>query len=199
MLNMNRWSSVQIFSLTIFMIIRFFFPSSSSVERFIIDWSLSSFPPQFLTGLRAFSLVTWLFETYQLPYGARMFSMVSRFSFPASFIRWGFSPSPHFTSTILRSMELASKEEDNYNDMTSGEFLKRKSRVESSQSGSHVTTIIQNFTLVSLTFSMILHPIGLPFEAVVPSLSTHSSLYALVSLCTPLTIMSIYQPEKYSA
>ena len=66
--------------------------------------------------------------------------------------------------------------------MTSGEFLKRKSRAEKSQSGSHVTTIIQDFTLVGLTFSVTPHPAGLPLGAAVPSLlrtrlPTHSSYH----------------------
>ena len=58
-----------------------------------------------------------------------MFSVASRFSSPAFFIRLGgFSPSPHFTSTIPCSTELASKKRGNCNNMTSGEFPKRKSR-----------------------------------------------------------------------
>ena len=74
--------------------------------------------------------------------------------------------------------------------MTSREFLKRKSQGESSRSGSHMITIIQNFTLVSLTSSMTPHPIGLPFGAAVPFLPMHSSLYIFVSLCTCLSIHS---------
>ena len=49
-------------------------------------------------------------------------------------------------------------------------------------SGSHMTTIIQNFTLVSLTYSVTSHPAGLPLGAKVPSLPIHSSPYAFVSL-----------------
>ena len=74
--------------------------------------------------------------------------------------------------------------------MTSGEFLKQKSRAKCSWSRSHVTTIIQNFTLVSLNSSLTLHPVGLPLGAVIPSLPTHLSPYALVSLCTCLLIHS---------
>ena len=51
----------------------------------IIDWSLSGFPPQFpVIGLGGFSPATWLFKTHQLPYEARMFSLVFRFSSPVS-------------------------------------------------------------------------------------------------------------------
>ena len=123
-----------------------------------------------------------------------MFLVVSRFSSPASLIRLGgFSPSPHFISMIPRSTELASKERGNCNNVTSGEFLRWKSRAESSQSRNHVTTIIQNFILVSLTSSVTLNPVKLPLRAAVPSLFTHSSPYALVSLHTCLlTYLSPY-------
>ena len=59
--------------------------------------------------------------------------------------------------------------------------------MESFQSGSHVTTIFQNFTLVSLTSTVTPHPVKLPLGAAVPSLPTYSSPYALVSLhiCLP--------------
>ena len=62
-----------------------------------------------------------------------------------------------------------------------------------SQSGSYVTTIIQNFTLVSLTSSVTPHLAELPLGAAVPFFSTHSSLYTLVSLRTYLpTHSSLY-------
>ena len=96
---------------------------------------------------------------------------------------------------IPRSMELASKEGGNYNNVTSGEFLKRKLRAEKSQSGSYVITIIQDFTLVSLTPSVTPHPTGLPLGAAIPSLlrtrlPTHLSPYALISLHTCLSTYS---------
>ena len=47
-----------------------------------------------------------------------------------------------------------------------------------------MTTIIQNFTLVSLISTVTPHPVKLPLGAVVPSLSMHSSPYALVFLRT---------------
>ena len=58
-------------------------------------------------------------------------------------------------------------------------------------------TIIQNFTLVSLTSSVTPHPAGLPLGAAVPSLlhtclPTHSSPYTLVSLRTRLPTHSSY-------
>ena len=104
----------------------------------LID-SLSGFPLQFPTGLGGFSPATWPFETHQLPYGARMFSVVSRFSSPVSFIRLGgFSPGSHSSlQRLSRSAELASEEGGNCNNVTLG------AGAESSRSGSHVTTIIQ--------------------------------------------------------
>ena len=125
-----------------------------------------------LLGLRDFSQAIWLFETHQLPYGARMFSMVFRFSSLVSFIGMGgFLPDFRFFSTIPRSTELASKEGGNCNNVTL--------RAESSQSGSHITTIIQNFTLVSLTFIVTPHPVELSLGAAVPSLPTYLSFYTL--------------------
>ena len=56
-----------------------------------------------------------------------------------------------------------------------------------------MTTIIQNFTLVSLTSTITPHPVELPLGAAVLSLPTHSSPYALVSLRTRLpTHSSLY-------
>ena len=119
--------------------------------------------------------------------------MVSRFSSLASFIRLGgFSPSPYFTSTIPCSTELASEEGGNCNNMTSGKFLKWKSQTESSQSGSHMITIIQNFILVSLTSSMTPHLVGLPLGVAVTSLLTHLFPYALISLRTCLLMHLSY-------
>ena len=46
-----------------------------------------------INGLEGFSPATWSFETYQLPYGARMFSVAPRFSSSVSLIGLGgFSP-----------------------------------------------------------------------------------------------------------
>ena len=44
---------------------------------------------------------------------------------------------------------------------------------ESFQSRSHITAIIQNFTLVSLTSTVMPHPVKLPFGAAVPSHPTN--------------------------
>ena len=50
-----------------------------------LDWILSGFPPQSpVIGLGGFSPATWSFETHQLPYRARMFSLDLRFSSPVS-------------------------------------------------------------------------------------------------------------------
>ena len=78
------------------------------------------------------------------------------------------------------------------NNVTSGKFLKRKSWAEKSRSESHMTTIIQDFTLVSLTSSIMTHPAGLPLGVAVPSLlrtrlPTHSSPYALILPLRPCT------------
>ena len=50
-----------------------------------------------------------------------------------------------------------------------------------------MTTIIQNFTLVSLTSSVTPYPVGLPLGVVVSSLPTNSSPYALVLPLHPCT------------
>ena len=103
---------------------------------------LFSFP---IIGLGGFLLATWPFETHQLPYKARIFLVVLRFSILISLIGLGgFLPGSHsFLQQFPRSVELASKERGNCNNMTLGIGAK------SSQSGSHVTTIIQDFTLVT--------------------------------------------------
>ena len=106
--------------------------------------------------------------------------MFSQSSSSASLIRLG--EGPHFPSTILRSTELASKEESNGNNVTFG--------IKSSQSRSHMTTIIQNLILISLTSSMTSHPVGLLLGAAVPSLPMHSTLYVLISLYTCLPMQS---------
>ena len=57
---------------------------------------LSGFPPQFPNGLGGFSPAIQPFETHQLPYGAKMFSVAPRFSSPVFFIGLGgFSPGSH--------------------------------------------------------------------------------------------------------
>ena len=104
-----------------------------------------------------------------------MFSVVSQFSFPVYFIGLeGFSPGSYFPLIISRSIELVFEEKSNCNNVTF--------RAERFQSGSHVTTNIQNFTLVSLSSIMMPHLVKLPSRAAVPSLPTYSTSYALVSL-----------------
>ena len=110
-----------------------------------------------------------------------MFSVVSRFSSPVSPIGLG-GFSPGFHSSLQRlpcSTELASEEGDNCNNVTL--------RAEGSQSGSHVTTIIQNFTLVNLTSTTTPHRVWLPFGASGPFLDLRTQ--SLLTLRTrPLTI-----------
>ena len=67
------------------------------------------------------------------------------------------------------------------------------------RSGSYVTTIIQNFTLVSLTSSVMPHPAGLSLGAAVPSLLMYLSPYALVSLRTRLPTHSSYRYVRVPA
>ena len=105
--------------------------------------------------LESFSAATWPFETHQLPYGARMFSVILRFSFSVSLIGLGgFSPGFHSRfpfqvpfevplQQILRSAKLASKKGGNCNNVIFG--------AESSQSRSHVTTTNHDFTSSGLT------------------------------------------------
>ena len=121
-----------------------------------------------------------------------MFSRVSWFSSLVSFIRLrSFSLVFYFLLAIPRSTELTSEEKNNCNNMTF--------RVESFRSGSHMTIIIQNFTLVSLNSTMTPHPVELLLGVTVSSLSTHLTAYILVSLHTWfLTVTSVYQP-KHSA
>ena len=69
---------------------RFSSQNSSWVRRFFIDdLSITGFPPQSpVIGLGGFSPTTWSLETHQLPYGARMFSFVPRFSSSVQLIGW---------------------------------------------------------------------------------------------------------------
>ena len=107
-----------------------------------------------------------------------MFSVVSRFSSPVSPIGLGgFSPGSHSSLQRLpRSTELASEEGGNCNNMTLG--------AEGSRSGSHVTIIIQNFTLVSLTSTTTPHRVWLSFGASGP----------FFDLCTRLLSILRTQP-----
>ena len=115
-----------------------------------------------------------------------MFLVVSRFSLSVSLIGLGgFFTKFSFPLMIPRLGEFASKERGNYNNVTLG--------AESFQSRINLTTIIQNFTLVSLTFTMTPHPIGLPLGGLVFSLSTNSSPYTLDSLYTYLPIYLSYR------
>ena len=87
-------------------------------------------------------------------------------------VRRFFIKFPFFFSTFLCSAEFVSKRGGNCNNMTLG------AGVESSWSGSHITTIIQNFTLVSLASTAMPHPARLPFRATVFSYPTHSATYS---------------------
>ena len=62
-------------------------------------------------------------------------------------------------------------------------------RAKGSQSRSHVTTIILNFTLVSLTFTMTSHLVGLLLEVAVSFFFTHLIFYILNSLYTQLPML----------
>ena len=139
-----------------------FFPVS------LIDWEvfyrLIPCPVFFFSlptiRLGGFSPVTWPFETHQVPYGARVFSVVSRFSSPVSLIGLiGFSPGFHSRfpfrvpfkvplQQISCLTELISKERGNCNNVTLG--------AESSRSGSHMTTTNHNFNSSDLTSIMAL-------------------------------------------
>ena len=102
-----------------------------------------------------------------------MFLVVFRFSSPISFIRLGgFSPSFHsFFQRFPHSAELTSKKGGNNINVTLG------AGAESSKSESHVIIIIQNFTLISLSSTATLHPVGLPFGTMVPSHLMHLTTY----------------------
>ena len=115
-----------------------------------------------------------------------MFSVVSRLSSPVFLIGLGgFSPSSHSSSTIPYSAELASKEGSNCNNVTFGAMISR--------SGSHMTTIIQDFTLVALTSTITSHPVGLLLRVAVLSHLTYPTTYALdSSLSTQLEVIFGY-------
>ena len=83
---------------------------------------LSRFLPQFSTGLGGFSPATWPFEIHQIPYKAKMFLVVSRFSSPISLIGLGgFSLDFHSSLQQFPHLaELTSKERGNCNNMTFG-------------------------------------------------------------------------------
>ena len=162
---------------------------------------LSDFPPQFPTGLEGFSPAIWPLETHQLLYKAKMFSVVLRFCSSVSLIRLrGFSPSSHFPSMILCSMELTSEEDDNCNNVTSKKFPKRKS-----YDNNHTKPHPGQFDLLrnaspSLTLTWSRGTFS-PYILVSlhTRLFTHLSPYAFVSLRPCVTVTSMYQPEKYSA
>ena len=76
----------------------------------IINWSLSGFPPQSpVIGLGSFSPAAWLFKTHQLLYRARMFSLVSRFSFSVSQGVGRFFTKLHSYPYVWRSLRLRGK------------------------------------------------------------------------------------------
>ena len=113
------------------MIFQFFFPVSLigwEVFYWLISYPIFLFSLPII-GLEGFSPATWIFETHQLSYGARIFLVVSWFSFSTSLIKLGgFSPGSHFSLTILYSIELTSKEGGNCNNVSLGvEISKRKS------------------------------------------------------------------------
>ena len=64
---------------------------------------------------------------------------------------------------------------------------------ESFWSGSYMTTIIQNFTLVSLISTMTPYPVEFLLGATISSLLTHSTFYVLDSLYTCLPMYSSFQ------
>ena len=130
-----------------------------------------------------------------------MFLMVFWFSSSAFLIRLGgFSPSSHFFLTISRSIELASKEGGNCNNVTRGEFSRWKSH-DNNYPEPHPgqfdlfydASLRQVPTWSRGTFS------SYALVSLCICLSTHSSPYALVSLHTCLTVTSVYQPKEHSA
>ena len=75
-----------------------------------------------ITGLKGFSIAIWFFETHQLFYGARMFSLVFRLSSSVSLIGFGsFLPSSNSrffpNRQVPRSAKLTSKKKGNCNIM----------------------------------------------------------------------------------
>ena len=125
--------------------------------------------------LEGFSLVTWPFETHQLLYGVKIFSMISRFLFPVFFIglRGFLSGSHFFFQWFSHLAELASKKRGNCNNVT------LRARTKSFQNRNYVTTIISDFILVTLTSTITLHPVKLPLRTAFPSHPMYSTTYIL--------------------
>ena len=105
----------------------FSYISLSSSRNFSSIGFLSNFLLQFPTEIRDFLLVTWSVETYQLPYWAKMFLLVSRFSSSIFFIGLrGFSPGFYlrfllkfsFNKQLLCLIELTSKKKSHRNNVT---------------------------------------------------------------------------------
>ena len=120
-----------------------------------------------------------------------MFSMVSRFSSSVSFISLeGFLLGSHSVSTIPYSTELASKKGGNCKHVT------LRAKVESSQSESHMITIIKDSTLVILTSTVMLHPVRLPLRAAVLSHPIHLTTYVLDSSLS-MQLKSIFDYGNY--
>ena len=121
-------------------------------------------PP--IIGLKGFLPATWPFKTHQLPYGVRMFLVVSRFSSPVSLVGLrSFLPGSLFPSTISHSTELASKEKGNCNNVTS-ERRVPEAEVMWQQSSRTLPWSV-------LTSTVTPQPIKLPLGAAVSSLPTH--------------------------
>ena len=113
--------------------------------------------------------------------------MISLFSSPVFLIGLGgFSPGSHFLLTIPRLIKLVSKKRNNCNNVTF--------EAKNFQSRSYMTTIIQNFTLISLTSTVTLQPVGLSLRAAVLSLPIYLTPYALdfslLRLCTSRKYLS---------
>ena len=137
---------------------------------------MSGFLPQSpIIRLGGYLAVSWFSGTHQLSYETRIFLLVSRFSFSVSLIVLeGFLLDSHFSLIISCLVELVSEKEGNYNNIIF--------KVESSWSRSHgITTIIWNFTLVSLTSTITSYPVWLLFGATVSFHPTYSTFYRLDS------------------
>ena len=107
----------------------------------------------------------------------------------------GFLSSFHSSSLskILCSAELAFEKENNCNNVIFG--------VENYQSGSHIITIIQNFTLINLTSIITSHPVWLLFRVsgflqTMHLVSPHLTHLTPHCLCHKISKVSIYESGK---
>ena len=138
------------------------------------------FSLNFFTRLGGFSPATYLFEIHQVPYKAKMFSVISRFSSLVFFIGLrGFLPGSHPSlQQFLYLAELAFGKEANCNNVTFG--------AENLWSESHVTITIIQFDFYHNALSSLAPIWGLNFLL---------DLYSWFFLTLRIWLLTVYATE----